>query len=419
MKQLKPNLYRIIFTLVLGLASCNSQQRSYLPIATPANETCIGSFADFAFTIPDINGAPQDIFFPQTPWEPVSVLPVGVDIYNQQVKAIRMVDNHVEIWTQANTPGLTPDQYRFLVYRTDSKTWQEVPAKIQNSSRYVNNLYVTNDGLVWGSHREDSSSSTIQLPPLSRFDDKTMQFEFVYNVSSIPDGQKQSNSDINSEVMWDQILIDSRGIFWFFVYKDAIYSYDPGTQKVESHATLANYEIIQQINTSIDGSIYFVSYEGRDYNYLQDGQIYRFVPSTGEITTIQTPHEHWPAFERILLDQSNRLWLDIFGWRNPDGTWEVFHPQLASFIRENANRSLWRWFIPPQVFFESSDGRIWFRINRSSDSKNVRSGIAWFNPKTKTGCWFTSEGANILEDENHSLWMMIDGQLYRHPLNVQ
>jgi hypothetical protein len=76
----------------------------------------------------------------------------------------------------------------------------------------------------------------------------------------------------------------------------------------------------------------------------------------------------------------------------------------------------WRYYSPPDPFLESSDGRVWFRIDRSGDWHTLRSGIAWFNPATREGCWFTNEGTQIQEDPQQNLWMVINDTLYKYDL---
>jgi len=54
-----------------------------------------------------------------------------------------------------------------------------------------------------------------------------------------------------------------------------------------------------------------------------------------------------------------------------------------------------------KLFFESSDGTLWFKKLTLHAS-----GIAWYNPEIERGCWFSGQIGNIVEDQNSILWLV-------------
>jgi hypothetical protein len=163
-----------------------------------------------------------------------------------------------------------------------------------------------------------------------------------------------------------------------------------------------------------NGSFFFDAFvDGMGLDSM--GAVFQYTISTDEIKRVDLPHEKF--FSVRLIDGAGNLWLnDAYAWRTPEGDWQTFHPAPYKYWWYQEIRQYWRYYSPPDPFLESFDGRIWFRIDRSNDGKNLRTGIAWFDPNTKEGCWFTSESARILEDLQHNLWMVVNGELYKYEL---
>ena len=249
-------------------------------------------------------------------------------------------------------------------------------------------------------------------PVLSRYDNSTNRFEPIPATSLIPNGIVDTQRNTTQSPEWDAILLDSSSVFWFFVYKDGIFSYDANTNEVRRHTSLVDFPKITQLTLATDGSIFF-RVQTAEYT-LRDGQIYRYTPKTNEIKPIPLPRKRWPAANSIFADHTGRLWLGALGWQETNGEWKSLHPQPDKLIRLNRDLPLWIYYRPPSVFMESSDGRMWFSIPRSEEWRTLRSGIAWFDPDTNEGCWFTSEGFNVAEDSTKTMWMIAGRKLYRY-----
>ena len=135
-------------------------------------------------------------------------------------------------------------------------------------------------------------------------------------------------------------------------------------------------------------------------------------PLTGIVDSLPLPDQQIPLAGSLYIDNDQQLWTGIFGWFDKDFTWNAFHPEIDQYVVVDKTIALWRYFLPASLIFESSDGRLWFAIPSNSGSANLRSGMAWFDPITKEGCWFSSQGTRIVEDGDQSLWMTAGQSLY-------
>lgn len=411
----------LLLILVYSLSACSYGQRIEItePVTTLVNETCIDSFDNFAFSTPDIDGPTQEAFLPGNPWQEASILPKEVQEGDYNIAAIRSSPGKVEIWAQPYQPSgiySADDQVNdFWVFKTNEQTWYKISSQVEGSHFFVDKLFITIDGSVWGRNVWEKTENVSNSPVLSRYNDTTNRFEPIPDTSQIPNGVTGIDRNATQWPQWDTILLDSSNIFWFFVYEDGIFSYDPVTSVVTRHASLTNFPKIAQVTLAPDGSI-FIRIQTGEYT-LRDGQIYRYTPKTDVIEPIALPHERWPAANSILADHTDRLWLGAFGWQEPNGDWKLLHPQIKKFIQLNQKLPLWRYYQPPSVFMASSDGRMWFSIPRSEEWKTLRSGIAWYDPGRNEGCWFTTEGYNVVEDSNETIWLIANRKLYRYSLN--
>ena len=109
-------------------------------------------------------------------------------------------------------------------------------------------------------------------------------------------------------------------------------------------------------------------------------------------------------FFGLFVDKSGNLWLDDHAWMDPKGIWhQVIRSTL--FITDRMPDSGYNYFWAfPHIVFESSDDLLWFRSENGMTSLNVHKG-EW--------CWFTTDQSNIVEDSNHTLWMIADDKLYK------
>ncbi|MEW6085939.1 MAG: hypothetical protein AB1607_15210 [Chloroflexota bacterium] len=411
MNHRKVNQFNLLFIVLLVVTACASK-----PTTTAISTECIGSFQDFAYTIPE-NGLPYltSETLPPEPWQFEEVLPSSNTNGSPLISAVattRSIDGYVEIWINRQPYGSTyeivdAENYQYLIYRDDTNKWDVVSAQVEDSGVFVDKLFVDRDGSIWGRNVWDDSSAITSKPILSRYNDKTKKFVFDNSVQNIPALWKDSDPSTVDIPFWTDVLLDADGEFWLFAHTDAIYNYNPDTQAVKRYVEITDFRI-KQVVLAPNGTIYFRRYD--DYNTafsLQEGQLFQFLPETKKIESLDIPSKRWPSFGNILVDRQGRLWLDTVGWREPDGTWNMIYPNPWLYFWKMEWEEDYRW-ATPHVILENSDGRIWYEAEK---------GMAWLDPTTMQGCWFTTHQSSLVEDSDRNLWMIADGRLYKLPLN--
>jgi hypothetical protein len=186
------------------------------------------------------------------------------------------------------------------------------------------------------------------------------------------------------------------------------------TQTTEQEIDLSGFYVTQAVS-SLDGTIYFEKYTDRIYSTetffrLVEGMLFQFSPETKEVVPLDIPDEPWPIFSGMLVDRARNLWLGAIGYREPDGTWYLIHPDPEGYFK-HAGDAYWA---PPRLILQSSDGILWYQ--KALDSDLRAEGTAWYDPQTGEGCMFTNLAADIIEDSEQQLWLVADGKLYKYIL---
>ncbi len=405
--QLNINLKQIVtpLVLILFLNACVSSLSFTVP-----DEQCVASFEEFAYIVPaSPTGQEYPTVLPPDGWIRETELPevsTGETV-RYTIETTRYLDEHIEVWIKQHTLSNAYDSnkssvYNFFVYRTDTKQWEVISAEIANANVFAKSLYVLGDNSLWASNAWDKNSEISEKIVLSWYNEDMHRFEFelasheIPAIGNTPDGYQP----------WSTVLPSTES-FWIFSPMDALYSYTPSTQKIVKHIEIPEYYVTQAVS-AIDGSIYF-TIGGRTGFKLQEGEILHFSAGVDEVTPLPIPSKKWPSFRAILLDHSGRLWLDAVGWYEGDETWHILHPKTREYLRKMNVDAAWRWYVAPQIVLESSDGLIWF----AGEHNTELNGLAWFDPEIKKGCWITTEGNSIVEDQRNTLWIVADGALYQ------
>lgn len=412
--------FLLFVTLLFVITNCDYAITTTQPVSVLPNESCIDSFDTFAYTIPKLINTPQKTTLPMSPWQTEVNLPEHSESGLFQTELTRTFDNHLQIWLK-KTPFThyidnIKEPYLYLIYQPDNREWKRISAQVDNSDAFVDQLFLGKDGTIWGRNIWSFSKVDADYPVLSRYNEEKGRFEFVQSTESIPHGWLHNLSSQNFP-SWDKVYLDEQGLFWVFVSRDAIYSFSPLSEVVTRYADVSKYQNIGLVALSLDGNLYFTQQVLTQTFVL--GRILKFNPTNKEIEPLNLPEETWLDPSSILVDHSGNLWLNAFGWREPDGEWTLLQPNMREFVRSFDNQDLWTVYYPPSILMESSDGRLWFELIKSSERQNLRTGMAWFDPATRTGCWFTSESSNIVEDIHQQLWMVIDNHLYTYSLQRQ
>lgn len=390
----------LVFVLVYGRFQPVSQ--------LPSNEECIASFDTFAFTFPDRDGPTQEKIQPLSPWEAISVLPEienlpqGWVSGKLEVVAVRSKDSNLEIWV--SNPR-SRKNFVYLIYSVNTQEWLQIPIVDTSNPSTIDNVHISNDQSVWRITINDGKLY------FSVFDDISKHFVENYS-QAIPSTWGLNNkSRTNSAFENIQTIWDANDIFWIFSGNDTIYNFDPAKVQFNRLTSLEGTEYIDTLTYDLKETIFI------DFTYI-DGEpgVMQYNISEDHLEEVSLPN--WLVSSISLVDSQGNLWLrNGYGWRTPDEKWKRFHPNPINYWWHQDFLDDWRYHSLPDPVMQTSDGRIWFVIYRSEEWKTLRSGIAWFDPNTKVGCWFTSEGAQIIEDSQQNLWIMIEKTLYKYEYN--
>jgi hypothetical protein len=380
-----------------------------------AKSGCIKSFAEFALPSQESIRMPEpEIVFPLPPWQfeaEISHQQIdGFSIFSVSSEAARSIDGHQEIWLTERLmadDGEKSDRHIFLVYYPITKKTNIIPAAIGDTGTFVKDLFVMEDGSVWGKIVWDITDRAFKLdkaPVLSKFNENTRRFEFAPGVLEIQLFHELTGDGSS----WPIILLDTQGVFWILVDKDGLYRYDPFTRTTEKQTDLSTFSIFQAA-LAPDRSIYFETYDARRlYERLVEGSLFQFNPKTRSIVPLNIPVEPWPVFYGMLVDHKDRLWLGASGFREPVNQWYLIHPNPQEIFKHLGDI----FWAPPKLMLESSNGRLWYQKFLEGDTTGE--GTAWYNPQTGEGCMFTNIAANIIEDSEQQLWLVADEKLYKY-----
>jgi hypothetical protein len=381
------------------------------------------SFAYITKTRETVSQADSEKILPSLPWQAEVTLPEFPDdaVDHRQKDWLLAIqvnpDGYRDIWIlRAWATDISGSDYQFteiLVYSTKTKEWKTIPSKAKGTQAIIGEIFITNDGSIWA-HNYWGDFFTIFEPPirvgisnynnatpssipiLSKYNEKDGQFELVDDIKNVPVG------DTTDE--WNKVFLDNNGVFWFFIQKDGIYTYNVSSHSVERRADLSGSPdkefLVKSATFATDGSIFFSD----DFS-----TIFHFSPETNEMTRIGgTPlpfqNKYNLYFHNILVDHAGRLWVGDVGWSEPDTytTWYqlVQSPIFITNKIESDTRYFWE---RPSLILESSDGLLWYK------SEN---GMVWLDPQKEKWCWFTTEPSNIISDTENVLWIIADNEIY-------
>lgn len=390
-------IFSSFFVIACFLVACNNDE-----ILGIKDSTCIGTFNEFAFHQEKWNTSIDDVK-PTDPWKFQVELPEENDSTSaSSVSLTRNINDMIEIWIERKVRiGESHDNFlkEFFIYKPKTNEITIVSSKIGDEEVWVEELFVTKDGNIWGNivWNPRTTYSFSEMPTLSRFDDISMEFIVDTQSPKIP---LQLGEDFDSDQV--EIILGENDEFWVFISNTGLFRYDPLNNNISQVLDLPNFKITE-LALAPDGSLYFIKKDNK--LGLQNEEVFKFMPSTGELIALKAPSEPWPMIWSILIDREERLWLGAVGWRDQDGNWNLMYPNPEDYFKYVTGYPS---LIPPKIIFESSNGFLWF----STFSYENR-GVAWFDPSEGVGCWFTTEFTNVVEDSERVMWIVVDGGLFR------
>jgi hypothetical protein len=332
------------------------------------------------------------IVAPKSPWIFVTNVPMQIDAERELQIAHTGSNGKIELWSKLiflKEGKHIKEGYK--IYYPKQGTWQEVSNEIDGSNGvFASSLFLLKDS-IWSVNSWNSNLSTKQ-PLLSLYTDKG--FESDSKTRNIPAG--------------GYTLINSKGVFWFVIPQDAIYSYNTSTHNYRKVVKI--YDNVRSASLSSDSIIYYTSMKMNAIG-VPEWSLKSFDTNSEELKNIDLSYSAMSSSNvdpsNIFVDSLGRLWLGGLGWRDADKiNWYRLHPSEIFITNGSGDSSTTDWQ-NPELILESHDGRFWFNSNN---------GMAWLDVNKKQWCWFTTFQSNIVEDSDHNLWMIADGKLYKNPL---
>ena len=353
---------------------------------------------------------------PPYPWRAISPIPqsfspdsLSYSYFDLQFS--RDVKNESEIWIMNTWAIKKADTFNhsIYVYRTGDGTWSEVPSILEDTDAEIVHLYQAKDGTVW-------AAASTEVGHAYGYYAEIQETPYVFAVF---DEEKRNFTSIEfpQEVPLGPVDFDGEE-FWIFEKDGPIYSLNPHTLEITEYldprkSELADFIVLPKnlvkndgsLAFSKDGSFYFLASTPREYPIEID--VFHFSPKTDSLRIITPGFVGSPSYiSGLLVDQFDNLWMSDIGWMDKDGNW--YHQLIRSpvFITSYMEGQSFDWEYP-EIVLESSNGVLWF---------SSTNGMVFMNPKDGNWCWFTTYRSEMIEDAQHNLWMTIDGELYKSPL---
>lgn len=405
------SLYLLLFTLIAACQfepATNDQNNELLSLK------CYASFESFArkgvYGDPEIPNFTQQILLPSNPWILQASLPEDSNELwdpSREIQFIRSpsknpVSEVTEVWV-SGAAGISRSE-EIAIYSLETDNWRFVSKKVLDTNLFVDDIYLANDGTVWGRNRWDLIADTgaNQGPILSRFSESTQQFELVSESLEVPIPLESAHRRI-------QIVVDSNDVFWIAVDGDALYTYEIKSKSLTRVIDLPLMFTYSMVVTS-QGDVYFAN---RNPNIIQEygpypelylGALMRFSSQKNEIETVSLPDEPWPLKRFVIKEVGSQLWIDSIGYFDLESEeWHLLFSDLSIYF--SGGDPFWQ---SPQLLMKDSYNFYWFQL-----IDETTSGTAWYDITTGDGCMFTNVATNVVEDVQANLWVFVDGRIYK------
>jgi streptogramin lyase len=388
--------YLLIITIASLLLGGCAPSKSLVGIG----DECIPPLFDVAFPVMmQTPGAvtPRQIP-PQGNWQSQDALPFPQD----ELSYLGSRPKQHELWF------MIPKSHKVYRYFIDKKQWKSYE-KIGTELTVPDRLFVASDGTVWGAGIQVTDNIDYKQPrPLfSRFNDATDQFEFVPDNSEflqIPQIRLVSN-----------IVEDQSGLLWFFIEgesKQILYSFDVKTQQAQQHYSMGTGGH-NALGIGPDGSVWFMDvFTNQLIQYeplSQETRIYQGTPGPADTLDPGELAFDLAGANYIYFDRSGRLWLANFGWLDfSNNNSPVWNRVIESpvFISEGRHPAIEYGYSYQSSMYQSSNGWYWFK----------GAGIVRLDLEQGSWCLMTTDSSDVVEDNDHNLWIAVFGHLYKYPL---
>lgn len=406
--------FLLIVAIAYGCSTFPGKYGNSRIVDNPQKFNCPQSFDEFAFGLPTFEGLTEQEYIPiPAPWKKISHVPDINQLYRwDHIETISYLEGKTQLWildtyaTFYNNPSFFETEF-IQVYEVETDKWSVVPTAIEGTSLRVSSLLTYRDEIVLGVLSSANPNDGPNRLVLARYDLKEARFK-VMQESLLP----QKDNDNRRQVF--ALSNETNGV-WIIRENDSIYFFDINKQELMELASIKEIEIIKSAQLVNNNQIYFLTYSWSDNSQKQ---VYYFDIESLMMHAVDLPEKALSNSRGIYVDSDNVLWVGVFGNLQQNGDWTDFHPNINRFIRYSKRFDhFWTFYQPPIPVFESSDGKLWFVMEKLPDPPTLLSGIAWYDPNTNEGCWFTDAGSAIVEDKYQNVWIISNTELYRLNLN--
>jgi hypothetical protein len=411
---------KLLIFFCLGLVtSCNSITEHKNLSSTQSGQekwNCISTFDDFIYQMVRIEREDKRFnlpsVYPSSPWELTGEIPKAVITNTSTI--LELVRNHfgqTELWIRS-------DQ-NMVKHNIDSNDFSIIPFSPYDDEGdfyedvEVRDLFESATGNVMGVNypRYYNTVWQVEIPLLSIYNEDENRFEF-YNIGlNFRDQQVRFGSD--GMIPREGVIVTNRnGIIWIYQQQDGLYSYNPINYELRHYETKFD-GVVQRMIAAPEGYLLF-SQKTDDSLVLSPGELVKYYPSSHTVDAISVPLFRWPDYGTLVYTNSGDMWIGFQGFLSKDGTWVSKNPNRFDYFNLGYSSQTYNWH-QPELLFQSSNGYLWY-TNSRGDGLGVN-GSAWYDPVSETGCWFTTESANIVEDEKKNLWMVVGAKIFKLPFS--
>lgn len=400
---------QIVFCLFLTtISACYSQETEQThQVDLLRDSACYATFKDFSqgkiYHDPHNRNLFKSGQKPTSPWTVHASLPNNKNVF-RNIKFIRYPkqkpESNAEIWMDGHY------SQDIAVYLLESDEWKFVSKKVVGTDISIRDVYLANNGTIWGSNDWSSTKTAEnQGALLSQYNENTRRFEPVSSAFNIPLPLKFPQDLAYVRI---QVALDSNDVFWFAVDGDALYTFDTSSKIFKKVIDLPLMFTFSMVVTAA-GDIYLgnndrsITDKMGPYKHMDPGSLMRYSNKTGQLTEVVLPNELWPHRGLELYEADNQLWINSVGYLDiQTETWRPLYSDLSVYFSGGV---IWG---SPHLILRDSYGIYWFRLNYDE----LNHGLAWYDPVSDTGCMFTDSVATIQEDLQSNLWMVDEGSLY-------
>ncbi|MCE1255671.1 MAG: hypothetical protein LWX83_19230 [Anaerolineae bacterium] len=304
-------------------------------------------------------------------------------------------------------------EYKFLIYNSGTKEWTFVDRQINPTKEYIFDVFSDKKGSVWGLASADVDRENLDLPiTLVKYNEKQNTFE-------IPVSDERPVVEYTPEK-----LIDATGNYWFYAPYPAItglyrYNLKSGEikkyNKVETSKYFGGF-ISMQITRN--GELLIRAYSTRDLIHFdpktETVRLEFVLPLEDDLLGV-SKYLDWENYTismgtDMYLDKTGRLWVEDYGWKEPNGTWYKLIKRTPDFIaaEEGPVKVVWN---RPTPVLRDREGMMWFIGSYH--------GLTRLNPETGEWCKMTSMSVSkMVEDTNGTIWMEAGWSLYKYEMGL-